>query len=95
MIRPQLLKEQLDNINEKEEIIKKMTTVKRTNTEEEVHFERRDKELSLSTEDVTLQPCKIIKILLAYKFFFLGSLIIYDSLWSLSCNKRIFHGKKQ
>ena len=51
-------------------IIKKMTTVKRTNTEEEVHFERRDKELSLSTEDVTLQPCKIIKRIGLQIFFF-------------------------
>ena len=93
MIRPQLLKEQLDNINEKEEIIKKMTTVKRTNTEEEVHFERRDKELSLSTEDVTLQPCIIIKILLAYIFFFWGALLFTIAYGALAVIKGYFMGK--
>ena len=62
-VRPQLLKEELENQNKEEEKIRQLTTVKRVDTDEEVHFERRDKELSKSTDDVTLKCCNIIKML--------------------------------
>ena len=75
IIRPQLLKEELDNHNIEEENIRKLTTVKRVNTDEEVHFERRDKELSKSTDDVTLKCCNIIKMLWNYKCLFISSLL--------------------
>ena len=42
MIRSQLIKDELDNENKKEDYIRRITTTKRTNTDEEVHFERRD-----------------------------------------------------
>ena len=54
MVRPNLLKEELENHNKEEEKIRKLTTVKRVNTDEEVHFERRDKEISKSPDDVSL-----------------------------------------
>ena len=75
IIRPQLLKEELDNHNIEEEKIRKLTTEKRVNTDEEVHFERRDKELSKSTDDVTLKCCNIIKMLWDYKCLFISSLL--------------------
>ena len=46
IIRSQLIKDELENENKKEEYIKKRTSMKSTNTDEEVHFERRDKEIS-------------------------------------------------
>ena len=48
IIRSQLIKEELENQNKKEEYIRKMTSIKRVNTDEEVHFERRDNEISKS-----------------------------------------------
>ena len=38
IIRPQLIKEELENHNKEEEYIRKMTSIKRVKTEEEVHF---------------------------------------------------------
>ena len=80
MIRPQLLKEELENHDRQDENIRKLTTIKRVNTDEEVHFERRDEELSKSTDNVNLKPCNIIKILCNYKvtlFFALLSTTLY------------------
>ena len=75
MVRPQLLKEEFENYNKEEEKIRKLTTVKRVNTDEEVHFERKDKEFSLSTDDVTLKCCNIVKILWNFKCMFIFALI--------------------
>ena len=75
MVRPQLLKEELENYNKEEEKIRKLTTVKSRNTDEEVHFERRDKEFTLSTDDVNLKCCNIVKILWNYKCTFIFGLL--------------------
>ena len=75
MIRPQLLKEEIDNHNKVDENIRKMTTIKRVNTDEEVHFERKDEEFSLSPDNVKLKFCNITKIFWIYKIkFILGIL---------------------
>ena len=68
IIRSQLIKDELERENKKEEYIRKMTTIKKTNTDEEVHFERRDKEISKSPEDVKAGFCKLIKDLWNFKF---------------------------
>ena len=75
MIRPQLLREELENHDRHDEYIRKMTSIKRVNTDEEVHFERRDEELSKSTDNVVIQPCKIIKIFWNYKITFIFGVI--------------------
>ena len=74
MIRPQLLREELEKSNRKDEYIRKMTSLKRVNTEE-VHFERRDEELSLSSDNVKLKVCKMIKIIMKDKCHFIFALI--------------------
>ena len=79
IIRLQLMKDELENQNKQEEYVRKMTSIKRVNTEEEVHFERRDNEISKSPDDISLNCCSIIKDLFAFKLdFILGviSLII-------------------
>ena len=48
IIRPQLIKNELDEQNRKEEYIRRMTSIKRVNTDEEVHFEKKDKEKYLN-----------------------------------------------
>ena len=75
MIRPQLLREELENYNKKDEYIRKMTSMKRVNTNDEVHFERKDEELSLSPDNVKLNFCKILKILMNDKCHFIFALI--------------------
>ena len=83
IIRSQLLQEELENHNKKDEYIRKMSSLKKVNTDEEVHFDRRDEELSISTDNVRLQVCKIFKILWKYRctviFGFLFT-IIYGAL---------------
>ena len=72
IIRPQLIKDELEVQNKKhEEYIKKNTTIKRSNTEEEVHFERRDNEISKSPDDVSIGFCTIMKDLWMYKLDFI------------------------
>ena len=76
MIKPQLLKEELVNHDRQDEKLRNMTTIKRVNTDEEVHFERRDEELSKSTDNVNLKPCNIIKILWNYKVTFIFGILV-------------------
>ena len=71
IIRPQLIKEELENHNKEEEYIRKMTSIKRVKTEEEVHFERRDNEISKSPNDVSLSFCSILKDLFTFKCYFI------------------------
>ena len=75
MIRPQLLREELDNQERQDEYIRKMTSIKRVNTDEEVHFERRDEEFSKSTDNVVIKPCRIIKIFWYDKVIFIFSIL--------------------
>ena len=93
LIRPQLLKEELENHNKKDEIIRKMTSIKRVNTNEEVHFERRDEELSLSPDNVKLQFCKIIKIFWLYKFKFIFGILVTIICGALPVIKGYFCGR--
>jgi len=75
IIRSQLIKEELENQYKKEEYIRKMTCIKRVNTEDEVRFERRNNEISKSPDDVSLSICTIIKESLNFKFYFVLSFI--------------------
>jgi len=75
IIRSQLIKEELENQYKKEEYIRKMTSIKRINTEDEVHFERRNNEISKSPDDVSLSICSIIKELWNFKLDFVLSFI--------------------
>ena len=87
IIRPQLMKDELENQNKQEDYLRKMTTIKRVNTEDEVHFERRDNEISKSPDDVSLNCCSIIRDLFTFKLdFILGviSLIIIGVFPALS-----------
>ena len=83
IIKSQLIKEELGNHNKEEEYVRKGGYIKRVNTEEEVHFERRDNEISKSPDDIPFSLCKFIKDLWNFKFYFilgLISLIIYGIL---------------
>jgi len=51
--------------NEGNEILENSFRLK--NTEEEIHFERKDKEISLTEDDIPLRPCKIITELSDFK----------------------------
>ena len=93
MIRPQLLKDELDNHDRKDEMIRKMTSIKKVNTDEEVHFERRDEELSKSTDNVVLNSCNIIKILCEYKCKFIFSLIVTIIYGAIPIFRGFFSGK--
>ena len=75
IIRSQLMKDELENENKKEEYIRKMTSIKRTNTDEEVQFERRDNEISKSPDDVQAGLCTLIKDLWNFKLDFILSII--------------------
>ena len=52
-----------------------MTSIKRVKTEEEVHFERRDNEISKSPNDVSLSFCSILKDLFTFKCYFIACVI--------------------
>ena len=83
IIKSQLIKEELENHNKEEEYVRKGGYIKRVNTKEEVHFERRDNEISKSPDDIPFSLCKFIKDLWNFKFYFilgLISLIIYGIL---------------
>ena len=67
LVRSQLAQEEIETQNKIEEIERKKTSIKRRNTDEEVHFERRDNEISISEKDVPLRPCAIIAELCDYK----------------------------
>ena len=80
IIKSQMIKEELENHNKEEEYVRKGGYIKRVNTKEEVHFERRDNEISKSPDDIPFSLCKFIKDLWNFKFYFilgLISLIIY------------------
>ena len=67
LVRSQLAQDEIETQNKIEEIERKKTSIKRRNTEEEVQFERKDKEISLSDQDVAVRPCLIISELCDYK----------------------------
>ena len=61
MIRPQLIKAELEEQNRQEEYIRRLTSIKTRNTDEEVHFENREKEISKTPDDISLNLCKLMK----------------------------------
>ena len=75
IIRPQLIKNELDEQNRKEEYIRKMTSTKRANTDEEVQFENREKEISKSPDDVKVGLCTLLKDLWNFKLDFIMACI--------------------
>ena len=67
LVRSQLAQDEIETQNKLEEIERKKTSIKRRNTDEEVHFERRDKEISVSEQDVRVRPCLILAELCDFK----------------------------
>ena len=67
LVRSQLAQDEIETQNKKDEIIRKKTSIKRVNTEEEVQFERKDKEISLKEQDVPLRVCNIFRELGDFK----------------------------
>ena len=76
IIRPQLIKEELENENKKDEYIRKMSSIKKVNTEDEVHFEHRENEISKSPDDVSFSLCSLIKDIWTFKFDSIFALIL-------------------
>ena len=67
LVRSQLAQDEIETENKKQEIQLKKSSIKRRNTEEEVQFEHKDKEISLSPNDVPLRLCNIFKELSDFK----------------------------
>ena len=75
LIKSQLSQDEIESQNEKQSLLRKQTTIKKDLTNEEVHFENRDKEISLSSDDVKVRPCSLLTELSNYKMsIFLGCL---------------------
>ena len=70
-----------------------MTSMKRTNTDEEIHFERRDEELSLSPENVEIKLSKVFKTFWIYKFKVIFSVLFTIAYGALSVIRAFFSGK--
>ena len=67
LVRSQLAQDEIETQNEQEEIIRKKTSIKRIMTDEEVHFEKKDKEICLKNEDVKVKCCNIFRELSRFK----------------------------
>ena len=67
LVRSQLAQDEIETQNKIEEIQRKKTSIKRRNTDEEVHFERRDAEIAVSEKDVSIRPCVILGELCDFK----------------------------
>ena len=61
LVRSQLAQDEIETKNHQEEILKENTSIKKRNTEEEVHFEHRDKEISLKKVDIPIRVCNIFR----------------------------------
>ena len=61
LVRSQLAQDEIETQNQQEEIERKKTSIKRRNTDEEVHFEHKDNEISLKEKDVSVQVCKVFR----------------------------------
>ena len=68
LVRSQLAQDEIETQNKKEEILRKKSSIKRRNTEEEVQFEHKDKEISLKESDIPVRPCNVIRELKNFKF---------------------------
>ena len=67
LVRSQLAQDEIETQNKKEEIIRKKTSIKRRNTEEEVQFVHKDNEISLKEDDIKVRPCNVFKELSDFK----------------------------
>ena len=67
LVRSQLAQDEIETQNKQEEIIRKKTSIKRRNTDEEVQFEHKDKEISLKESDIPVRPCNVIRELSDFK----------------------------
>ena len=61
LVRSQLAQDEIKTKNHQEEILKENTSIKKRNTEEEVHFEHRDKEISLKEVEIPIRVCNIFR----------------------------------
>ena len=95
IIRPQLIKEELDNQEKKDEYIRRMTTTKRANTDEEVQFERRDKEIAKTPDDVSMNYCNVIREAWNFKLDFILAILSAVCLGLLQIFEGIMMGKAQ
>ena len=67
VIRSQLTKEELEEHDKNEEYLAKMSSIKTHNTNEEVHFENRVKEIAKSPDDISAGFCNVFKDSWNYK----------------------------
>ena len=67
LVRSQLAQDEIETQNKQEEILRKKTSIKRRNTDEEVQFEHKDKEISLKESDVPVRPCNVFRELSDFK----------------------------
>ena len=67
LVRSQLAQDEIETQNKQEEIIRKKTSIKRRNTDEEVQFEHKDKEISLKESDIPVRPCNVFRELSDFK----------------------------
>ena len=67
LVHSQLAQDEIETQNEQEEIIRKKTSIKRRNTDEEVHFDKKDKEISLNKKDIPIRICNVIRELGDFK----------------------------
>ena len=67
LVRSQLAQDEIETKNQLEEIERKKTSIKRRNTDEEVHFEHKENEISLKEKDVSVRVCNIFRELSDHK----------------------------
>ena len=60
LVRSQLAQDEIETKNAKEEMIRRKSSIKRRNTEDEVQFERKDEEIYTEEEKITVNPCRIL-----------------------------------
>ena len=61
LVRSQLAQDEIETQNQQEEIERKKTSIKGRITDEEVHFEHKDNEISLKEKDVPVKICNVFR----------------------------------
>jgi ABC-type multidrug transport system fused ATPase/permease subunit len=61
LVKSQLAQDEIESQNEREELLRKKTTIKKRTTDEEVQFVRKDKEICLEKSDVEVHPCYLFE----------------------------------
>ena len=67
LVRSQLAQDEIETQNQKEEMIRKKSSIKRRTTEEEVQFVYNEKEISLKESDIPVRPCNVVRELSRFK----------------------------